>query len=270
MKGFELYNGNQDFRVLDGARTVLTTQGTLINLLPPAYDVGLTFNIVFPDFSKDYLYGWKHRFDYTSLGNAVGYDSFCNTQLTIPAQNFVDEINLIAAPTSSDIFVGSIVLNRISAPSHTWAGTSIDPLQPMGVKIPFVSGSVLTEAEFGMVRAFSIYVSGGQLKLHRQQSVSTPPEGWGLFGQQYNWNAPSSGGGGENVNGGAAGIPVLQVDTQNVESTSVSPATSTFAPIYDQRTRRGFANACAIPNPANYNYGSTYQAILTGAFGRRS
>jgi hypothetical protein len=121
-----------------------------------------------------------------------------------------------------------------------------------------------------MVRAFSIYVSGGQLKLHRQQSVSTPPEGWDVFGNAYNRFVPNSGGGGENLNGGTKGIPVLTVDVQNVPSVQY-PENEFITPRYDERTRQNVgSNQCAIPNPANYNYGSTYQAILTGAFGRRS
>lgn len=270
MSGFELYNSNQDIRVTDGGRTVLTTEGTLINLLPPAYDISLTFNVVFPDFTKDYLYNWRHLFSYTSLGNMVGYDSACVTQLTIPEQAFADEVDLVAAPTSSDIFVGSIVLSRTASPSHTWNGGAIDPLQLMGAKIPFVSGSLMVEAEFGMSRAFSLYVAGGFLKLHRQQSVSTPPGGWGAFGNNYNWLSPANSGGGENVYGSHPGIPVLAIDARDVASFTESPANNPGRPLYDDRTRRGGPNACTIPNPASYNYGSTYQVTLTGAFGRRS
>lgn len=270
MKGFELYNDNQDIRVTDGVRTVLTTEGALINLLPPAYDISLTFNVIFPDFTKDYLYKWSHLFSDTDFGDAVGYDSSCSTQLTIPQQSFVDEVNLMAAPASSDIFVGAIVLNRIAAPSHTWNGGAIDALQPMGVKIPFVSGSMLVEAELGMARALSIYVSDGQLKLHHQQSVCAAPGGWGFFGTAYDWVGGGAGGGGENVYGSQPGIPVLPFDVRNVDSFTRSPRQSPTNPLFDDRTRRGGANACSIPNPASFNFASTYQATLTGAFGRRS
>lgn len=269
--GFELYNGNQDFRILDGTRTVLTTEGMLINLLPPEEDIDLTFSVIFPDFSKDYLYNWQHIFGYTSLGNSVGYDSACQVQLTIPEQSFEDEINLMAAPTSSDIFVGSITMNRTSAPSHTWNGLPINPLQKMGSLTPFISGSVLAEAAIGMARAFSIYVSGGFLKLHRDQSVSTAPGGWGGYGTTYDWVNPADGGGGENVFGSNPGIPVLLTATNDVAAYQVSPANSPVGTVpSDTRTRRGGPNACAIPNPASFNYGSTYSVNLKGAFGRRS
>src|SRR5690606_3521006 len=116
--GFELFDGDTKMRVTEGARTVFTTDGTLINLLPDI--VSLTFDIVFPDFTKNYLYNWQHVFSYTSLGNSVGYDSSCNTQLTVPKQDFSQETNLAAVPAGADIFIGSISLTRTTAPTHTW------------------------------------------------------------------------------------------------------------------------------------------------------
>lgn len=271
MKGFQLYNGGQDFRIIDGTRTVLTTEGMLVNLLPPSEDINLSFNVVFPDFTKDYLYAYSHLFSYSL--STVGYDSACQTQLTIPQQSFADEVNLMIAPASSDIFVGSIVMNRIAGPSNSWGGSSIDPLQPQNVKIPFVSGSLLVEAEFGMSRAFSIYVSGGQLKLHRQQSVSTAPGGWDapgtFFGESYSFNGSVlTGGGGGNYYGSQPGIPVVALPVVNVPSFTVPD--NITAPPRDTRTAPGGANACPIPNPASYNFGSTYAVTLAGAFGRRS
>lgn len=269
MSGFDLFDSGTKMRVTYGSRTVLTTDGTLVNLLPQSEDISHTFNIVFPDFSKDYVYNWRHLFAYTSLGNQVAYNSACATALSIPPQEFQQETNLLAAPNGTDFFIGRLVLTRTVAPSNTWNTAVIQPLQPMGVSIPLVSGSLLMEAVFGMSRACSIYVSGGQLKLHRQQSVSTPPGGWGIYGTQFNTFNPQNGGGGENVNGGSAGIPVLQVDSRS-NATNVVPFNIATNPIYDQRSRRGGPNACTIPNPSSYNYSSTYQAVLTGSFGRRS
>jgi len=268
MKGFELYNGNQDFRVVDGSRTVLTTQGMLVNLLPPAYDISMTFDVAFPDFAKDYRYQWQHLFE-GPVGGQVRYNSGALTELTIIKQEADAETNLMASPSNTDIFVGSIVMNRTNSPSHSWGGSSIDPLQPMGKKISFVSGSLQVEAEFGMARVFSIYVSGGQLKLHWEQSVSEPPGGWNsvygvIFdytsGYQYN-------GGGENVYGSNPGISVQLAHTKLCTQFFRAP----FPPMYyDERARRGGAEPCALPNPSDYDYSSTYQVTLTGAFGRRS
>lgn len=268
MSGFELFDGDTKMRILYGSRTVLTTDGVMVNLLPPGYDINASFNIVFPDINKDYYYSWRHLFDYTALGNSVAYDSSCSTWLTALPQEFADETNIVAAPPGADIFIGKIKLNRTAAPSHTWNGQDLTPLQPMNVEIPFVSGSLLMECSIGLTRAFSVYVSGGFLKLHRQHSVSTAPGGWGMFGGSFNYLSPADGGGGENVFGSTAGIPVVQFDLVNVPS-AVRTA-DLFSDPYDARTRRGGPNQCAIPNPSSYNFSSTYQAILTGSFGRRS
>lgn len=272
MSGLELFDSNTKMRITYGARTVLATDGTLINLLPTSMDISETFNIVFPDFTKDYVYNWRHAFDYFSLGAQIGYASGCATALTIPKQDFSQETVIRAAPTGADIFVGKITFTRTAAPSHSWNAETIDPLQPMGVVIPFVSGSLLMEAKFGMVRACSVYVSGGQLRLHRQQSVSEPPGGWGLYGTSFNAisRTPTVGSGGENVFLSQPGIPVLQFDSRSAPGFQQN--WSAIAQSYDQRARRGNGGAyvCSVPNPANYNYGSTYQAVLTGSFGRRS
>lgn len=268
MSGFELFDGDTKMRITYDDRTVMTTDGTLINLLPPEYDISETFNIVFPDIVKDYLYNWRHIFSYTSLGEMVGYDSGCTTMLTACPQEFDQTTNIVSSPPDADIFVGAIRLTRTVAPSHNWAEVEIEPLPPMGVEIPFISGSVLVETALGMARAFSIYVDGGFLKLNRQHSVSTAPGGWDFYGTQFNNLNPQSGGGGENVNGGTRGIPILHRQTVNVPSFQQNA--SLLSPPYDGRTRRGGPAACEIPNPSAYNYGSTYQAILTGSFGRRS
>jgi len=189
--------------------------------------------------------------------------------LTIIKQDFSDEINLMAAPASSDIFVGAIVMNRTNAPSHSWGGSSIDPLQPMGVKIPFISGSLQVEAEFGMARAFSIYVSGGQLKRHRQQSVSEPPGGWNaVYGDMFDYTSGYQySGGGENVYGSNPGISVQLAHTTLLTQFFRAP----FPPLFrDERARISGLQPCPLPNPASYDYSSTYQVTLTGAFGRRS
>lgn len=272
MSGFELFDGNTKMRITQGARTVMTTDGTMINLLPPSEDISETFNIVFPDFSKDYIYNWQHVFDYQSLGGQVAYTSGCATAVTIPKQDFAQETILRAAPAGTDFFIGRVQFTRTVSPANTWNAAAIQPLQPMGVSIPFVSGSLLMEAVFGMTRACSIYVSGGQLRLHRQQSVGPPPGGWGIYGTSFEFTNPQDGSGGENVYGGAAGLPVLQVDSR-VSATYVT-ASGLFADPYSERSRRGYtgvgANTCTIPSAGSYNYSSTYQAVLTGSFGRRS
>lgn len=270
MSGFELFDGDTKMKITLGSRTVMTTDGTLINLLPPSQDVNITFSVSFPDFSKDYVYNWQHFFSYG--GGNVAYNSACAVAVTIPAQEWAQETNILAAPSGADIFVGRLSAIRTVAPTHGWNGEDLTPLQPMGVVIPFISGSLLMEAKLGMARAMSIYVAGGQLKLHRQQSVSTPPGGWGLYGDQYNAISPNSGSGGENVNGGAQGLPVLQTATKTL--TSYTRSGGIGAPSYDERARRTASvsghDPCPLPNLSVYSYATAYSVTLTGAFGRRS
>lgn len=270
MSGFELFDGDTKMRITNGGRTVFTTDGTLINLLPPAYDLNTTLTVAFPDIVKDFQYNWRHGFDYTSGGGGlVAFDSFCVCNLTARPQEYETESTIVAAPAGADIFVGKVTLTRTGAPSHTWNSVAIQPKQPTGVAIPFISGSLLMEAEVGLARAFSIFVSGGNLRLNVEQSVCTAPGGWGLYGSAFNWLSPADGGGGEHVYGAAAGLPILQVSTNNVAAQS--EAADLFNRRWDQRTRYGVgANQCALPNYASYNYSSTYSVALTGSFGRRS
>lgn len=271
MSGIELFSANSKMRITNGLRTVFTTDGTLINLLPPAYDISLTFPFTFPDITKDFQYNWRHGFDYTSGGGGmVAFDSFCVCNLTARPQEFEQQTDIATVPTGADIFVGRLALSRTAAPSHTWNGLAIAPKQPMDAWIPFVSGSLLLEAEVGLARACSIFVNSGMLKFNWQHSVATPPGGYGaVYGTAFNWLAPTDGGGGEHVYGSAPGIPIIQVSTVNVPA--VSEAADLFNRRWDQRTRYSVgANQCPLPNYASYNYSSTYQITVTGSFGRRS
>lgn len=274
MKGFELFNGDTEMRIVDGARTVFTTEGVLINLLPDEDQISLSFNVVMPNFTLDFLYNWQHRFDYNSTAGLVGQDSACSSAVTAPPQEYSVETDLADAPIGADIFVGHILLNRTTAPTHTWNAATINPLQPMNVQIPFVSGSLLLEAQVGMARAMSIYVVPnsnpslpGKLKLHRQQSVSTPPGGWGVYGTSYEPFPPSSGSGGENVFGSQAGIPIHVLNTVNVGSKTYDYLDG---PPYDQETRYGVGPYQCSVDTSGFNYSSTYSTQLVGSFGRRS
>lgn len=273
MSGFELFDGDTKMRITNGSRTVFTTDGTLINLLPPAYDLNTTVTVSFPDIVKDFMYNWRHGFDYTNPPGGtkmVAFDSFCVCHLTARPQEYEVESTIIAAPPGADIFVGKVVLTRTAAPSHTWNGVAIQPKQAMGVSIPFISGSLLMEAEVGIARACSIFVCGGNLRLNVEQSVSTPPGGWGLYGTAFHHiSNPNDGGGGENVYGAAPGLSIIQVSTVNVPA--VAMEADLFSWNWDQRTRYGVgANQCPLPDYASYNYSSTYSVALTGSFGRRS
>lgn len=216
----------------NNGRIVSTTEGTLVNLLPAEFD-------------------------------------FVQT-VSVPKQDWQQETDLADAPAGADIFEALVRINRTAAPSHSWGGNSIDFVQPSNVWVPF-TGSMLMEAEVGMARAFSLYLSGGKLKLHRQQSVSVPPGGWGAYGGPA-WSefSPSSGNGGEWVYGSQPGLPVVTIQTRNSAPTEYSSSGTfpPFAPDYKETHRRGGSEACSTSMATNYS--STYQVEIRGKFGRRS
>jgi len=257
MSGFSVEDGKIIFTY--GSRTVTTTDGTLVNLLPASYDVSTSASVVFADFAKDYAYNWWFTVQ-KAPDSKWGLDEGCRTALTIPPMEFSQETILQSVPAGVDFFLARVRLTRTVAPTHAWAGSSVTPLPIMGQWVPF-SGSVLMEAELGMARAMSIYISGGNLVLHRQQSVSTPPGGFGQYGAAAEGFGERSGG--EWVVSSSGGIPVLLLDTRDVD-TAIS--TNSFP---NQQTRRGNGNACITSAPG-VSYASTYTVEIEGAFGRRS
>lgn len=264
-KGMIFDPATSSLKFVAGSREVISNAGKMVNFLPPAEDFTTTFNVVFPDFSKDYLYTYSHVFDHGALAGQVAMDSSCGTFITVVPQEYSTTTNLDTVPTGADIFIAEIRLTRTAAPSHSWGGSSIDPLPPMGTWIPF-NGSILMEAELGMVRAFSLYISGGNLVLHRQQSVSTAPGGYGSWGTTYSWLSGNDGSGGSNTHGGTAGIPVVPITVVNVPVVYYTPNIGT--PNRDARTEQGGPNACSTSLSTNFS--STYQVEIRGKYGRRS
>lgn len=254
--------------VKDG-RTVFTSDGTLVNLLPAAYDFVATVSLAYPDFTKDYAWGWQW-YEHLNFGaGAYTAREAAITYITAIPQDFATAINLVAAPAGADIFVGRVRLNRTTAPANTWAGSTVDVLPIQNQWIPF-NGSMLVESELEMQRAFSLYVSGGNLVLHIQQSVGVEPGGFGYYGNAPNSGFPAGGTiqGGEIVFGTVAGLPLIARDTR----TPSIVASSGSRPGTQQKTRKGYSGGS--PNPPatsdTTNYASTYSLEIVGSFGRRS
>jgi hypothetical protein len=262
------------FSIIDGqiviekdGRIVSTTEGTLVNLLPEADGFEDTVSVTFPDFTKDYAYNWQWLNDYNSFASQVAMDNSCSTAISVPAQEWSSETDLADIPAGADFVFGKVRINRTTAPSHSWGGNTIEMVQPSNVWIPF-SGSLLMEAEVGMARAFSLYQSGGKLKLHRQQSVSVPPGGWGTYGDLgFNAIAPADGNGGEWVYGTSPGIPVVAIETRDSAGTTY-PSGIGAQPNYKETHRRGGADACSTTLSTNFS--STYSVEVVARFGRRS
>jgi hypothetical protein len=262
------------FSIIDGqiviekdGRIVSTTEGTLVNLLPDTYDFEDTISVVFPDFTKDYAYNWQWLNDYNSFAGQVAMDNSCSSAISVPAQEWSSETDVADIPTGADFVFGLVRINRTSAPSHSWGGNTIEMVQPSNVWIPF-SGSLLMEAEVGMARAFSLYQSGSKLKLHRQQSVSVPPGGWGTYGDPgFSGFSPADGNGGEWVYGSAQGIPVVAIETRD-SAASTLDVTIVNMPSYKETHRRGGSAACSTSLSTNFS--STYSVEVVAKFGRRS
>ncbi len=247
-----------DIEITTGARKVWGTDGVLVNLLPPAFDYTTTITVAFPDFTKDYAYNWW----WTIIGPVASqwsHDNGCTTQVTIPPQEWEETTVLAAAPAGADIFLSRVRITRTGSPTHAWGGSTVQMLPPSNVWLPF-SGSVLMEAELGMARAFSLYLSGGNLVLHRQQSVANPPGGFGEYGS---WTPFGNSFGGEWVFGVQPGIPVVPIQSRDSD-----PNFETNKGLPKGNHRRGGGDACST-NLAT-NFASTYQVEIVGKFGRRS
>lgn len=271
---FEISGGQ--IVITNGARTVATTGGTLINLLPAANDFGSlaspeTVSVVFPDFTKDYVYNWWWSVDYSSLANEYAKDNGAKSYITAIPQEWSAITNLVAVPAGADVFAGMVRISRSVNPNNTWVGSAIDVLPKQSQWLPF-TGSVLCEAELGMARAFSIYISGGYLVLHRQQSVCVEPGGFGVYGSVSSGApyAPSGAdsNGGENVYGTTKGLPVYLRATKD-SATTVEPSGDPPTPPGIKDTHRiSGSDPCSTSDTTNYQ--STYSVEIAGAFGRRS
>lgn len=259
MSGFAIEGG--EIVITNGARTVQTTDGKMVNLLPAAYDYTATINVTFPDFTgKTWAYNWWFTVQ-GPVGGNYGLDNGCRTALVIPPQNFNNVTNLTAAPPGADFFVARVRLNRTVSPTHSWGGSAITTLPVTNQWIPF-SGSILMEAELGMSRAMSIYLSGGNLVLHRQQSVGPPAGGYGTYGSSPNF-PPGAKTGGEWLSGSAQGIPIQTINVR--DSPTVTDSNSSAV----QNNRMGNTDACSVSLPST-NFTSTYSVEIVGSFGRRS
>lgn len=270
-KGVEFDPVARTLKFVDGEREVISNAGKLVNFLPAEHNYVATINVAFPDFTKDYLYNWNwlNDFFFSPLGDdKLAQDNACTTHITVVPQEWSQETVLAPAPPGADFFAASVRINRTAAPSHSWGGSPISVLPVVNAWIPF-SGSVLVEAEIGMARAFSLYLSGGNLMLHRQQSVGVPPGGWGVYGDPQGWGSGGDGvtSGGENVYGTSQGIPVVQRDIRNSPPDIYEPP-GFFTPAVKSNHRRGGAAACATSDITNF--ASTYQVEVIGRFGRRS
>lgn len=261
------------FTVKYGSRTVQTTGGTLVCLLPTLHSfAGRT--VTFPDPPKDWIYAWRGRNDYGFNPSPSEPDSYAQSQVAVTfftrtPQEYESAQTLMAAPDGADFFVGFVKLTRTTAPSHTWSQRDLLPLQKEGQWIPWM-GSGLMEAGVGLARAMHLVIEGGSLKLVAEQSVG-PPTG----GASHTWgHYPSIFVSGNDREGGifeydvAAG-QIVWWSTDSPYGKSASRIVDTdFSPGQFITLQRTGSNPTSTTDPTNYQ--SIYSVDVKGYFGRRS
>ena len=248
-----------------GARTVATSDGTLVNLLGSP-SINTTFDVAFPDFPKGKAYWWQFVSDYNDFASQYGWISEGRCQFTRTPQEWSQPSIIGVVPAGADLFKSRIRISRTGAPTHTWVSQSIDVLPKENVWMPF-NGSCLVEAELGMARAFSIYISGSDLVLHRQQTMGPPSGGFGSAGNASPGLMVDTAGQEWSARGGAEGMSVWS--DNNSPYYKYSSGTSPSLPLgtYDNHKWSG-SDPCSETDPTNY--ASTYSVDLIGQFGRRS
>ena len=293
MSGFSVdVDGKKISFTYDG-RTVANTDDNLVNLLPDLYED--TVDAVFPDVPKGKMY--VHAWDMVARSPTTADGSeWARAHVTALPQEWSTETNLVAIPADVDFFAGRVRLNRIVSPSHPWLQglSNLPPMVKTNVWIP-LTGSFLLEQSVGFVRALSIYVAGGYLKLHQQQSVGPAPGGWGPWGAygeitEFSADTLSSmfpahiGGGSTVVSSGGQGWPLWYGGdvAPYYRSDNYTAGSGYFIAVdgyYRQNNNfPGYMRYDALPIYDPYkasttdptNMSSTWQVEISGRFGRRS
>lgn len=260
----------RQFKIIRGSRVVSTTDGTLINLLSDLVELN-DVSVDFPDpANKDYAYAFHYRQDRNILTTPDSYIQLntCQTFFTRRPEEYSANQNLIAAPAGADIFVGQMRISRTTNPSHTWLEQTLGVLPKTDAWIP-MTGSTLMEAALGISRAMHVFISGGNLVLQREMSISTGAGGYGSYGTIA---SPAA----DNIEGSellynvGAGVPAW-TSTSSPYKKSDSDETQTDSalgpPNYEIHRISG-SDPCSTTDPTNYR--SIYSIDFRGHFGRRS
>lgn len=208
-----LYNG----------RETLTGAGKLISLLPE-----ITVNnqaVNFPDLNKEKNYRWGWSSQYSGLVTPpYSWNSGGIEAVVAPPQEWSNTTNLMAVPAGADFIIGRARLNRTSAPDNWLFDDPLEVIPKTGEWIPFMGAlTMLVEAGYGFARMFSVFISGSNLVLRREHSVSNRPGGYGSWGDGAPLPLTTSSGG--HINGfGDAGI-IVRTHTGKFSSGETSNTT---------------------------------------------
>lgn len=259
MKGFDVDVASGKMSFVNDTRTVATTDGTLVCLLPTVQTFAPT--LTFPDFGKDICYFWTGSVQ--TVGGNVSNAQSCACFITALPEETVTDTTLMAVPAGADFFMGRVKISRTTAPSHQWMGRTLDvlPVQSQWMSIPGAF-SALVESDINMSRAMHVFIDSGNLKLRMEQSVGPAVGGYANFpnlsdGLNYHHRGSFS-------RLTTEGMPIYKRDEKTVGynpggNVALGPST-TF-----QRTG---ASPCATNDITNYQ--SVYAVDIVGRFGRRS
>lgn len=246
MSGFEIV-GNK-MVITQGARTAFTTDGTLVNLLPPAHDIVTgAIDLTWPTFTKDCAYFYQGFNDGTTAAE------FAQSFTSIPPQewnNASSPVVLGTVPSPQVDFIDvQVNLSRIVNPSIMY-NAQVPKVLPEGVWMD-LSGSAIVEMAFGMARMFDVVIQAGQVQVILRQSFMAAPNAWWT----QNGGDIMDGGYGWSFNG-QRGMPVQEID--------VFPRRTV---LNRSRMRLG-SNHLAYSDASNFS--SVWRAYFKIAFGRRS
>lgn len=256
----------EDIRFWDGERLVLGSDGTMAMLIE-AIDVS-DIEVSFPSPVMDYAYCYRHFQDYQfGLDGSDNYfkASFGQVIFTaLPEETKLTQV-VQAAPAGADVFFGQVRLTRTKDPSHSWNDAPLFVIPQVEQWITW-SGSALVEAALGFARAIDIYITGGNLVIRRQQSVSTPAGGYGSWGDAIGNPQLQDRLGGETLYNVAPGVPALKITSSPYRKSSTSTQTTSGLPSGFQIHRRSGSDPCSTVDPSDYS--SIYAIDIRGYFGR--
>lgn len=246
MSGFEIVGSKMV--ITQGARTAFTTDGTLVNLLPPAYDIATgPVDLGWPGFTKDCAYFYQGFNDGTTTAE------FAQSFTSIPPQewsNAAAPIVLGNVPSHQVDFIDvQVNLSRIVNPSIMY-NAQVPKVLPEGVWMD-MSGTAIVEMAFGMGRLFDVVIEAGQVRVILRQSFMAAPNAW----KTSDGGDIRDGGYGWSFNG-QRGMPVQEI--------AVFPRS-----MVANRTRmRLGSNHLAYSDASDFS--SVWRAYFKIAFGRKS
>lgn len=251
--------------IKEGGRTVFTTAGKLVNLLPDSYNFQKTVSVAFPQVSKTkaYRHAWIVR--YLTGSGQWGRGSEGAAFVAAKPQEYSSITVLGEAPANVNFNELFVRMRRTKAPSHAWNGAAIEVMPVLEQWIPF-SGSALLETALGFARAFSIYIADGNLVLHKQQSVVAAPGGFGAH--QNRSESGLSRWGTEWTGDPDQGIPVWIGGSGSVVNYTDTKPDSPIGPTPLRTAAFGMPGAAQITDVTDYR--STWEFDIVAKYGRRS